>query len=596
MTRRALGILAAICCLSLSPASADELYPAGINANAIMQGVYESSGPGDCCWLAQHAAFTVAEPAGADTLVLFFTIPPFALRHGAPAKLSVTVGGGPAHTLCCFGAGSNVAALPVARSPGARDVLIEVSASNPFVPKAIGLNADPRTLTILLQRVQFQSGAGVAGDAGDTVAPSVQSHRSLALAFAALLGIVVLVLTLLRARYAWLALLVCAPFALAVYVGPTTVTLQKAVLVGAALGLLCKPARLRALRGSGVWYVGGTLVLLIACAALSSLHAAHLSAALRGVLMWVEYLAAFAIAVIAYRCDPQEHWLRNVLAGMTVVVACTALAQVFTGAPQAKFLFGHAIARVGGVLEGPNQLAGYLGVMLAVPLAFAVYRRSTVLERVALAFGGVALLLTFSRGGWLGAVAVLVVLLAVRAARERAFAAMCACAAAWVLLLAGTLAVALVWYAHGGHAVVQAVQYNGGLGSRNQLWPAAITLWLQHPLLGVGPGNFELLVGALLPGVRTHANGQFLQALAEGGVLGFALLLALVAATLHVLARGRTTLAVAIYAMAIGFWVHELVDTLLLYPKVGLAYWALVGIAIAAATLPAEPKDSAEVI
>lgn len=124
--------------------------------------------------------------------------------------------------------------------------------------------------------------------------------------------------------------------------------------------------------------------------------------------------------------------------------------------------------------------------------------------------------------------------------------------------------------------------YKGGLGSRSELWSAAIALWHQHPVLGVGPNNFELLVGSFFPGVRTHVNGQLLQALAEGGVVGLLALLAMIAATLYALRRGAGVLGIAVFAMVLGFWTHELFDSLLLYPKVGLAYWTLIAIALAA--------------
>ena len=65
-----------------------------------------------------------------------------------------------------------------------------------------------------------------------------------------------------------------------------------------------------------------------------------------------------------------------------------------------------------------------------------------------------------------------------------------------------------------------------GLGTRRQLWDAAWRLWLRHPWLGVGAGNFELELGqAGYPELHTHANSGYLQALVEKGIPGIGALL-----------------------------------------------------------------------
>jgi O-antigen ligase len=133
--------------------------------------------------------------------------------------------------------------------------------------------------------------------------------------------------------------------------------------------------------------------------------------------------------------------------------------------------------------------------------------------------------------------------------------------------------------------------YAGGVGNRSELWHAAWRMWLAHPVLGVGAGNFELLLPAYgVFGVRTHANSWYLQSLAEGGIALFAATIALLVAVIAGLAgahplrrlRAASPWVVAGVGATLALTVHQTVDYLVFYPKVGGAWWLLLGIAAAA--------------
>jgi hypothetical protein len=73
--------------------------------------------------------------------------------------------------------------------------------------------------------------------------------------------------------------------------------------------------------------------------------------------------------------------------------------------------------------------------------------------------------------------------------------------------------------------------------SRYDLWRAAFAMWLEHPLLGVGPDNFRLLYGPYLGYdvwyLSNHANNLYIELLATMGVLGFAAFLGFVGVVLY---------------------------------------------------------------
>jgi O-antigen ligase len=398
----------------------------------------------------------------------------------------------------------------------------------------------------------------------------------------------VAVLAQRRPSYAIAALVAVVPFALYRDVGHTTITLSKVALLGAIVGLALRRADVRCVldptaRGLVIAGLG-----VIAATALSIAHADFREPALRETLKACEYLTLFATVVVAARSDAAQTPVRFAFAASVAVVAVLALAQEFGGAPSGLWYADHAIPRIAGPLEGPNQLAGYLG--LALPVVFAyLATRGTALERFAFLAGSAALILTISRAGVATTALAIAIVAAFSPARTRRTAlALGACGA-----IAGVALLAFWGYAAahslagfdllGRFSTFAEVAQPGSVGNRSQLWHAAIILWRAHPIFGIGAGNFEFeLARAGYPGLRTHANSLYLQSLAEGGVITFTATLALVAVSIASFARApREPLIVAALAASIGFAIHQVFDLLVFFPKVGELWWILIALAAA---------------
>jgi O-antigen ligase len=120
-------------------------------------------------------------------------------------------------------------------------------------------------------------------------------------------------------------------------------------------------------------------------------------------------------------------------------------------------------------------------------------------------------------------------------------------------------------------------------------------LWRSHPFTGVGPGNFEMQIGRYFPGVHTHANSMYFQALSEQGIVGFITMLAVVAASIGVFVRRLNqplALGACMAALAMAF--HQIFDCMWLYPKVGVMWWLLLAIAAASVDLSRARENVAE--
>jgi O-antigen ligase len=116
---------------------------------------------------------------------------------------------------------------------------------------------------------------------------------------------------------------------------------------------------------------------------------------------------------------------------------------------------------------------------------------------------------------------------------------------------------------------------------RPELWDAALTLWRQRPLLGVGPDNFRRLYGGVLGDAsadpRTYANNTLLEALATTGLLGAAALVATFLALLASAARSRAPESAALLALGTVLAVHGLVDYVLAFNGHALVLAFVVG-------------------
>ena len=379
------------------------------------------------------------------------------------------------------------------------------------------------------------------------------------------------------------ALLVLAPFDLARYVGPTTITTLKAGLVGMLVALAFSRPDLAAFRTFPVRAMllafGATLLAI----ALSATHAEHLSAVVREAFKQGEYLLLFLGAVAAFATDPDDRPFWRTLELAVVLVSCSALAEYVIGAHSGLFVHGQSIVipRIAGALEGPNQLAGYLDVAIPVLAARALVHRDRVLVLV-IALAAITDLLTISRSGIIGAaLGVVVVLLVLRPFRGHAlrFAAVVA-----VVVVLGAGIAVRAGVPTGYFSLDQSPQAGDHLANRWQLWHAAVALWRTSPLTGVGAGNYELaLPQAGLNGVRTHANSLYLQSLAEGGLVGIAATLALFVVTIVTLARSgvRRPLVVGALGATVALASHQIFDDLFFFPKVASAYWLVVGVAVA---------------
>jgi len=249
---------------------------------------------------------------------------------------------------------------------------------------------------------------------------------------------------------------------------------------------------------------------------------------LRIVLMWTA--AFFLVQLLIDEATPSTvGWILLLLALTGGVVAVIAAA---TSGGQEQQLVGmgtEATGRAAASFSNPNLLASFLATALAAAGAVMVGGRPQFRPFAAVAFVAalVGLALTLSRGGLLAAAAAVAVMLLWRPFRRMALIAFAVGGVALLIsgaeVLGSSQSVDLVTKR------IESVQYAGQVDPRSALWRGTPEIIGDHPLIGVGAGEFSR--AAELYGLRDpfseyqpfeHAHSIPLTVAAELGLLGLA--------------------------------------------------------------------------
>lgn len=265
---------------------------------------------------------------------------------------------------------------------------------------------------------------------------------------------------------------------------------------------------------------------------LSSLRSAYYDLSLQESLLLLAYFMAFSLAS-AFVSEKGRLILVSSLALSSLLAAMVAF-PIYLFARPGSF---KALALM-GTFHYPSGLAGFL--LLAFYPTFALFLhaegRKAWLLGLSSALLLFALLLTRSRGGWL----LFFLTFLFWAVQERDFLARRRLRAASVGLLVLTLAWAsakggLATYPHHVATLASgtaASAQDPSFHYRQNIYAWAFESFLDHPLLGTGPGTFPLMLGRYqkIPYISgLYAHNHYLQIASEMGLFGLLLLLALLA-------------------------------------------------------------------
>jgi putative inorganic carbon (hco3(-)) transporter len=324
--------------------------------------------------------------------------------------------------------------------------------------------------------------------------------------------------------------------------------------------------------------------------------------AMRSLARWLSYLALFyAMCGWLERREQMQTALKLILAS-GMLVALFGFYQVLAQGYSDLYYSLYPLqqeglepwnGRITSFLFHFNSLAGYLNLILPLSLACMVLGEGTSLRRTALACHGMALAalyFTGSRGGLIAYCilppAAIYFLPSRRVAIGKVLTAI-ALAAAIVALLR----IPAEFAAESESRLRQVDEFTSA--SRLALWSAAGAMFVQHPFMGVGYGNYRSLYNNYLPAVppnQLDAHNLYLQVLSETGVIGFLAFSLLIFELMRVairLARNSESLnrsvGIAMGGALATTLTHGMVDYLFnVSPQFGGMFWLIMALGVAA--------------
>jgi len=333
--------------------------------------------------------------------------------------------------------------------------------------------------------------------------------------------------------------------------------------------------RARTLAFSGFGPVAIALVVVGTLSLFTVADPSHRAESLREYRWVILEPVLFAFLLRWYLTDRADRWLVAWLfAGAAALAAVSAAVDGLSGSGLAV----EGVVRISGTFPHPNALGLYLERVVPFAAALGIAFRSRVdarwLALAAVCAGG--LLLTFSRGAYLGAGAGLLVV-AWLAGRRR---------------LAGALAIGAVVL--GGVLVLVAGDrilslFSGGSGSlRLAIWQSSLAMIRDHPITGVGLDQFlyqyaprYVLPEAWPERFTSHPHNIVLDLWLRLGIMGLGVAAAYVVVLVrrvHRIVGQQTRLGLGALGALVAGATHGLVDNGYFLPGLALAFWLVTAI------------------
>jgi O-antigen ligase len=379
--------------------------------------------------------------------------------------------------------------------------------------------------------------------------------------------------------------------------------------------------RLRITMPAAGWPLAGLVVLGLAQSAAFAdapgrVHSLSMDVeATRGAVTVIFFLfVCFVVASNSFATRDRLRMLANFLIIFGLVLAVFALVQHFTW--QGKLFWVRPTPAAGAGTGGPfvnrNHFAGYMEMLIPIPMALAlsggVRGETRLLYGFAAAVMGVAQLASLSRGGLVSLAGGLLFLGVLSAWRGRGSHSKPASRftlrpAYFIILTVVAIAAGVIWVG-ADFDILRRLSNDplttNGVMDRKSVWGDTLAMFRSHPLFGIGLGAFETVYPIYGRGNGTFliqfAHNDYLQILADAGIAGGALALWFVTAIFRALSTGLKSSDRLLSGLALGggagifaLLIHSVFDFNLQIPSNALLFLLLAAVVSSIAALRLAP-------
>lgn len=292
------------------------------------------------------------------------------------------------------------------------------------------------------------------------------------------------------------------------------------------------------------------------------------------VCKWLEYILIFVIAHDNFSNNTKR--IRNAILILLFITGITLIDGIFQYFVKVDFLRHNALTlndnRIKAAFKNANDFGAYLVPFLLITMALLLdpklKKRLKHALFLLLFFLCLCLILTFSRGAWMGLFAGLFLLLFFSKKKRIFYALIC--------ITAIFISVPIL------RSRIVNIFQPGGDAFRFRIWPVAISMIKENPFLGKGVGTFMAYFSKYPTNLSPqYAHNCFLQIWAETGI--FSLISFLLFAGL-LLYRGikkfrknSDPVLLGLVCGVFGFLAHSFFDTNLYSLQLATLFWILMG-------------------
>lgn len=294
--------------------------------------------------------------------------------------------------------------------------------------------------------------------------------------------------------------------------------------------------------------------------------------------------------------------LKNILAAMAASSILVLVVAALQYAGTVDILADHRSDRLTSVFSSANGFSAWLIVMIPLFCSLAASQKEYFSGRsvkmilfILAVLLSLSLLLTYSRGAWVGLGAALIPalfygLLRLKLRVRLIWAAVSLALALLVLFLplvrdnVGSIARTPF---RSGLTLSERISAPKGIKIRLRLWQEALIIIKEHPLVGSGLNTYAKIAPKYKKNAPTgaYSHNSFLQMAAEIGIIGLAVFVALLVVFFNViwngLIRRKNMLTLGLTTAVLAFLIHAVFDSHLYALQLAALFWFVFGLSVA---------------